>query len=324
MSDPAAGRGRWRAALQAIVSIGFLTLVVVLIDEDVLVQRIAALDPSWVALALAATLPQFILSAARWRLTAERLGADLPFKTALGEYYLAVLTNQILPGGVLGDAARAIRHGRRLKADDRPAVYGPAVRAVVYERASGQFVLFFVMLTGLTFWPRAGGIAMPVLELAGISLLVLLILVLVALLAFRGPIARTRLGAGTRGALAEAGYALLAPEVVVRQALYSLGVLATYVFCFYCAARAIGIELSFAQSISFIPAILFAMTVPITVGGWGIREAAAAAVWGIANLTPADGVAVSVTYGIIVLISALPGIFFLIPGSRKNDLGHKG
>jgi hypothetical protein len=65
------------------------------------------------------------------------------------------------------------------------------------------------------------------------------------------------------------------------------------------------------------------MTLPITIAGWGIREASAAAIWGLANLTPADGVAVSVTYGIIVLLSALPGILFVIPRSGKADVGDK-
>ena len=72
------------------------------------------------------------------------------------------------------------------------------------------------------------------------------------------------------------------------------------------------------EIVAFVPLVLFSMTIPITIAGWGIREASAAAIWGLAELPAADGVAISVTYGVIVLTSTLPGIFFLI--SSKNNL----
>ena len=50
-------------------------------------------------------------------------------------FILPILLNQVLPGGVTGDVSRAWRHART----DAPA--GPAVRAVVLERLSGQVVM---------------------------------------------------------------------------------------------------------------------------------------------------------------------------------------
>ena len=308
--------------MKALVTIAFLALVVAAVDEELLLARIAQLDPAWVAVALVATLPQYLLSAMRWRLTAARLGVSVPFKTAVAEYYLATLTNQLLPGGVIGDAARAYRHGRRLRQDDAVMGYGPAIRAVVFERAAGQFVLFLVMVAGLVFWPESDEGANPLFRIVALILLVAAIAVFAMALLLRGPLARTRFGTGTRRFVAEARYAVLAREVIWKQAFYSFAILATYLFCFYCAARSLGIALSFNETVSFIPAILFAMTLPLTIGGWGIREAMAASIWGLADLTPADGVAASVTYGIIVLLSALPGIFFVLPRLQR-DVGNE-
>jgi len=318
MSDSVPVR-RWRTGLQAGISIVILIFVVILVDEEVLFTRISNLDPAWVALALIVSIPQILFSALRWRLTAERLGISLPAKTAIAEYYLATLTNQLLPGGVLGDAARAVRHGRRLQRNDKSLAYAPAIRAVIYERASGQLVLLLVMLTGFLFWPE-GGRAFP--EPVTVILLVLLFAALALLLMAKGPFAQSRLGMGTRNILAEMRHALFGRDIVLRQAFYSLAVIGTYLACFYCAARAIGIAMSFADTIALVPAILFSMTLPISIGGWGIREAAAASVWGLAGLTPADGVAVSVTYGIIVLLSALPGVLFILPASKRDIRDH--
>lgn len=321
----------WKTVLRILVTLLFLAIVFFFVDARALFARVASLNLLWVGIALLATLPQYVLSAARWRLTAERLGALLPFRVALSEYYFAVFANQILPGGVLGDAARAVRHGHTLTSRDEAHRYGPAIRAVIFERASGQLVLFAFMLAGLLFWPSAPQGRAPFIEIAGVALLVILILGMASYFLIRSSLAqsflaqsslaKSRLGIGVGGLAAEAHHALFARDVILRQALYSLSVLATYLFCFYCAGRAIGISMSLVEVVALVPAILFSMTIPITIAGWGIREASAAAIWGLANLAPADGVAVSVTYGIIVFLSALPGAFFVIPRSRQGDVG---
>jgi uncharacterized protein (TIRG00374 family) len=320
-----AGNERMKMRLKSIsrvlVSAALLFAVFFFVDLDGLFERIAGLDPMWVGIALLTTLPQYFLSAARWRLTAERLGANLPFHVALSEYYLAVLTNQVLPGGVLGDAARAVRHGHRLITHDAPLRYGPVIRAVIFERASGQLILLLFMLAGLFFWPAVPQGQTLSMEIGGTALFFALIVGVLLFILIKGPFRHSRFGIAVLGFFEQARYVLLARDVVFLQGLYSLSVLATYLFCFYCAARAIGIAMSFSEVVALVPVILLSMTIPITIAGWGIREASAAAIWGLANLTPTDGVAISVTYGIIILLSAMPGIFFVFPRLGQKDIG---
>ena len=314
MADHVLGRA-WRIALHAAFSLALLAAVLALVDTDALAQRLTALDPLWLGAALLVTVPQYMLSAARWRLTASRLGAHLTVKEALTEYYLAVLGNQVLPGGVLGDAVRALRHGRRMGA------HGIAIRAVIYERAAGQCALLIVMLPGLLAWPFVYGGAALAAEMAGVAVAIAAGLALGTALLTSGPFAGTRAGRTLRRFVSEAGYALLAPEVRVRQMLYSFGVLATYLVCFYCAARGVGLVLSFGQVMTLVPAVLFSMSIPLTIAGWGIREATAAGIWGLAGLAATDGVAASVAYGAIVLLSALPGVAVAAMALRKYDVG---
>ena len=59
------------------------------------------------------------------------------------------------------------------------------------------------------------------------------------------------------------------------------------------------------------------MLIPVTVAGWGLREGAAAVLWGAVGLAAADGVVVSVAYGLLVLIGSLPGALFLMVGGTK-------
>ena len=96
---------RW---LRWSVSLGLLGLII-FHHGDTLDGILAETQLRWIALALLISIAQVLLSAWRWRYTALRLETALGLRTAIGEYYLAMLVNQLLPGGVLGDAQRAWR-----------------------------------------------------------------------------------------------------------------------------------------------------------------------------------------------------------------------
>ena len=84
------------------------------------------------------SVAQTVLSAMRWRLTARQLGQTIPLTRAIGEYYLAQVVNQSLPGGVVGDAGRAVRARHQ-------AGLRRAGAAVAIERLAGQVALFLVL-----------------------------------------------------------------------------------------------------------------------------------------------------------------------------------
>ncbi len=73
-----------------------------------------------------------------------------------------------------------------------------------------------------------------------------------------------------------------------------------------------------------VPAVLVVLLVsgiPLTVAGWGAREAGAALCFAAVGLASADGVAAAVGYGLLSLVSALPGLVPLLRprvGSRRG------
>jgi len=289
-------------------SLALLAVVLWWLEPSALATAFAAPQPAWLALALALSVPQILLSAWRWQLTAARLGAPLGFARAVREYYLATFLNQVLPGGVMGDAARAWRHGR--DAGSGAASTLAAWQAVVLERASGQAALLTVVLATLLLSPTvralperlsstpAGGVAMPMLALAALVLLA-------------GVLGAGRVRNLLRRFARAAGHALLAREVVLRQLLASWLIIASYVGIYLCCMRMIGIDTPLASAAPLVPWVLLAMAIPLSVAGWGIREGAAALVWHAAGLNPAEGVAISVSYGLVVLLSSLPGALAL-------------
>lgn len=305
------GRAIWRYAIAAALLIG----LAVTLDSAAIGAAISGASPGWLIAALLLSVPQVALSAWRWRYTAARLGAPLGRRQAYAEYYLATFLNQVLPGGVAGDAARAWRHAR--EADAGHAAW----QAVVIERASGQFVLLLCALAALAASvPLQSALARAIDGRPGWIIAVTLAGAVAVVLLLRRVSLSGRIGAVLRRSL-------LARQVWPVQLLASAGVVLSYITVYICCARMIGVTLPTAELWPLVPWVLFAMAIPLSVAGWGVREGAAAVIWAAAGLDPAQGVAISVTYGLVVLLSSLPGALVLLrqrarvaSSSRSNSV----
>jgi uncharacterized membrane protein YbhN (UPF0104 family) len=237
----------------------------------------------------------------RWCLVARGLGVDLPLPTAVAAYYRSLFLNLTLPGGVLGDVHRGVRHGR--DAGD----VGLGLRVVAWERSAGQVVQVILTLLVLLLLPSPVHAAMPVAAAA------VVVLVLSAVLLSRtrpndGPSrwARTLRAAGPDlrdGLLARRAW----PGIVIASAVVVAGHSATFVI----AARAAGSTESPSRLLPLAMLVLLAMVLP-SVGGWGPREGAAAWVFGAAGLGAALGIATAVVYGVLVFVACLPGGVVLV------------
>jgi uncharacterized membrane protein YbhN (UPF0104 family) len=291
--------------LRVAVALGLLGLLWHIADGAEAARRLARADPRWLVAAVAALTLQTVLSALRWRLTAGRLGILLGRQTAIREYYLAQIVNQALPGGVLGDAGRAIR----ARAQAGLLASG---QAVVFERAAGQVALFLVFAAGFLAtlavpggldWPRALALPLAALVLAGLTLP---ILARTALPLF--PVMLRTAAAAFGDAFARAVWA---PDVRVAQAVLSLGTALANVAAFAFCIRAVGADLAATATLALVPLILVTMVVPITISGWGLREGAAAALFPIAGATASEGLAASVAFGLVFIASVLPGVILI-------------
>jgi glycosyltransferase 2 family protein len=299
--------------LRAGISLGFLVGLLWYLDAGAVLSGLGRMDTGWAAAGVALAMAQVGLLAWRWRYTAGRLGLHLPYRTALEEYYLGVFLNQLLPGGVVGDASRAWRHARGM------AAMGPAIRAVILERASAQVVMTLVALGSiLVLLLRPEG---PEPVSVGSGTLMAAGLLLVAVLAGGGLLLRRRRsdpsGSSLRDRVAEeVQTALLAPGALALQLLTAILAVVVYLAIFLAAARAVGVESAVPVLLPLVAPVLMAMLIPVSIAGWGLREGAAAGLWGLVGLPPEEGVLVSMAYGLLVLTSTLPGSWALLRGRR--------
>ena len=303
---------RRHVVLRAAVSIGLLAGLAWWLDLGPVVSRLAQMRFGWVLLAIAISVVQVAVLAWRWRFTAGCLGVDLSYTAAWREYYLSIFLNQVMPGGVVGDVSRAWRQARVQTRQREPA--GPAVRAVIFERLSAQAVMTAVALVSL--------LALPVivnrgsrLVLFGAGAVAVLIVIAMVVWMRRQSSAQSLVGQ----VLADLAAAHLSGPVFAAQLVSAAIVVGTYLATYLTAARAVGMDTPLPVLLPLVAPVLMSMLIPVTVAGWGLREGAAAVLWGAVGLTAADGVLVSVAYGLLVLIGSLPGALFLMrPGTTTR------
>jgi len=297
--------------LRVLLTVGLLLGLAWWFDLDSVVARLVAMRPGWVALALVLSVIQVAVLAWRWRFTARRLGVGLSFVEAWREYYLSIFLNQVLPGGVMGDVSRAWRQTRGRSRSAQGGSGGPAARAVIFERVSAQAVMTTVALLSLLVLPAAvnrGSGAVIVATAVAATVIV----VTIGLWCRRQSSAQSPTGR----VLAELASAHLSPLTFAVQLSSGLFIVATYLATYVAAARAVGVETPFVVILPLVAPVLMTMLIPVTIAGWGLRESAAALLWGAVGLTATDGVTVSVAYGLIVLVGSLPGAAVLVVARR--------
>lgn len=284
---------------------GVLILTVLLwrMGTGVFLDGLRRIDVPTVLVALGIGAVTTVFSAWRWALVARGLRIRLPFGAAVADYYRALFLNAALPGGILGDVHRAVRHGQ--SAGD----VGRGVRAVVLERTAGQLALAGAGVTVLLVLPS------PVMgELRSLAPLVLLAAAgaLAVVLALRMNSSRPRPAGRLGKALAEAREGLLSRRNGPGVAVSSVVVLGGYVAMFVVAARVAGSGASVLSLLPIAMLALLAMAVPLNVGGWGPREGVTAWAFGAAGLGASTGLSVAVVYGVLSFVAALPGAVVLV------------
>jgi len=290
--------------LRLLLAVAILVAMGVRLGTGAFLDGLRAIDAFSVTAALAIGFVTTLLSAARWVLVARRLGLSLSLRTAVTDYYRALLVNAVLPAGVLGDVHRAVNHGRE------SGDVGRGVRAVFFERFAGQMVLIGIGLAVLLVHPAPG----LDLTLNGTGVAVMLTcLVALVVVGWRVRVVRQLLVK----TLAD-GIRLLSLKTWPAVLGLSVATVAGYVAMFVVAARAAGSDATITQLAPVVVLALLIMAIPVNIGGFGPREAFLAVAFGAAGLGAQHGFTTGIVYGVLALIAALPGAVVLVTSRRAR------
>src|SRR5205085_9680718 len=85
----------------------------------------------------------------------------------------------------------------------------------------------------------------------------------------------------------------------------------------WCAVRWISAPADFEQLFMLIPPIMLITMMPISIAGWGVREATMMVAFGYAGLAQTDGTVVSILFGAVYFIAGgLGGLVWIFSAEK--------
>ena len=252
----------------------------------------------------------------RWRVVMRAIDAVLPWPKTFQLLYIGIFFNQTLPSAVGGDAVRmylARKSGLSL---------GSAINSVMLERvATVAGLILVVVATQPLLLTRIGDNpakwvfpALALLLLAGVVFLMLLDRLPGGFKRWRIVLWFDHLAYDTRRLFlkpARAGQAV---------GLGATGNLLLSVHG-YVLSVALGLDISLTDCLVLIPPVILITTIPISIAGWGVREAAMVGAFGFIGVPAESALSLSILFGLVNMVISLPGgLLWLTSGHSRKEI----
>lgn len=300
-------------SVRILVSLALLYLALRGVNFDAVWSRLSQINLGWIGLAIAITVGQIFIGALRWREISGLCQAPLTNLQAFRYNMIGSFFNQTLPSAIGGDAVR-LWLVNRTGAGWRAATY-----SILTDRAIGLIALSLIIVASLP-WSygmiadRNGRVALVLVDFAalagGVGFLLL----------GRLPWRWLKTWWPTKHLHA---CSVVANKVIFNArtgpkiAILSVAVHLLAVAIAWCAVRAIAAPAGFEQVFMLIPPIMLITMLPISIAGWGIREATMMVAFGYAGLVQMDGTVVSILFGLVYFtVGAVGGLVWIFSAEK--------
>jgi glycosyltransferase 2 family protein len=274
-SRPSRARTLAISAIKAAVSIGLLALLFSRVDVSRLWGVARQASPAWLAAALVLYFAMVLASAGRWGLLLRAQHVRLPYSFLTQSFLVATFFNNFLPSNIGGDVVRITDTAKAAGSKTL------ATTVVLIDRGIGLLGLALMAATGASLMQRmAVGPVGPAVLWAGFG-----VGAMIATPALLMPETVTRLLQPLRvfhqdwvdARIAKLTFALTrfkeTPAALAGCFAGAVVVQATLVGFYVAIARSMNIPIGFAELAVIVPVSFIVQMVPLSVNGFGVREA---------------------------------------------------
>lgn len=307
--------------LKIIFSVILIAYLFLKLGTQEIISQFISANIWWILLAVITFTFSNVLGAIQWYFLMKVTGIHLPLFRVIAYYYSGLFFNNFLIGYVGGDAIR-IYDISKASGDS-----AHAISTVFFDRLIGFAMLTTLALFSILAWRN-------IIQSNTIILVVLFIFlcwVLSFIVIFNARIARkagwifriifpAKIYAKIRNVYSSINSFKDAKKTLVSVILISLFVQALRIIVHYFCALSVGLNLHIKYFVIFIPIIALLSSLPISIGGIGIRESSAVALFSqLKTLQPGSVVAFEFLAYLVGLIATIPGGLFFILRKEKNS-----
>ena len=319
--------------IRILLSVALLWKATSGIDWYALLESDIQMQPWWFLAAALMMLSAFICGGLRWGFLMRKVGFQGSLTDFVALYLAGGLINQGLPSTLGGDSYRAITathlnssgkltEEKELDEELHHSVY--LVHATPKLRLSFSMVLVDRLL-GLAGNNLLGGIGLILggatlaawgtdLGYAITGIMILAGLFIAAILAW-GPscnllqklLDRLKMNRALPGIKLAFSW-----PMNIAQAAFAIGIHALTILTLLFCLKAYGVDAPIEALMIGLPALSLLLMLPISISGWGLREATLSSVLALWGVSPSMTVLASISYGAITVLSVLPGAYFLL------------
>ena len=289
------------------------------VDLDAAKARMLEVDFNMVLLAVSLLLIQAAICVMRWGAVLDAIREPLGFIKALKLFLMGSFFSQALPSSVGGDAVRVY------KAYQGGLSLSGAVNGVMLERAATVVVivplvaaLMPIFLTRVDdqagAWILSTLIPFAVAAVGGLTLLMVLDRLPERLMRWRVIRGLSYLATDTRRLF-------LAPRHAAKALGWAAIGHANIALAILVLARGLDIDVAWIDCLVLMPLVLLVTTLPVSIGGWGVREGAMVFAFGLVGVSGDSAVVLSFLFGLLVIAVSVPGgLIWLMSGEKRADV----
>jgi uncharacterized membrane protein YbhN (UPF0104 family) len=273
---------------------------------------LAGADWRWWLAGMGLAMLVQVVAGIRWAELARPLGFDFPRRMFVWRFFEGMFFSLCLPSSIGGDVVKAYRIG---DTTPRRLLAGCSVLA---DRLTGLSAL--AVLGGAALAARKYDLSLPVtLAVAAGLLAVVLGAFLLAVSCLDTIIAVLPEGGPFRGFLSELLPYQQRPSLIAKAVAWSFLVQAGGAVSVAVSARALGVEQPLSVWFSVVPLVALVAVLPISIGGFGVRENATALLLAEQGVSADRAVGVALLWGLSQLVIGLMGgVLFLLDRSRPS------
>jgi glycosyltransferase 2 family protein len=297
-------RGRLILFGKILIALAILALLSRYVNLTDISARMRGAALGYVLAALAALGLQVVCASLRWIQILGLSGCKVKIWRSIGCFAAGSLVNAALPGGVVGDAMRVwvtVRDGAGL---------GETTYSVILDRIFALLGLGLLAAMATLYAFAVGArtdalLATASLTIGAASVAALIALAAIAPLMERFVAKAPRLFVYVKNLSAMAG-AMRNPGRGLPIMAITLVANVLLVVCVTLLAWGLQIRLDPIDALIGVPLALQIAAVPVTPGGWGLREGAMAVVLARFGVDSSAAIAISVMFGLFAILANLP------------------
>lgn len=299
--------------VKLLITAGFIYWLYANADRETLKRSLTLIAPMQLLGAACLHIGVFCLGAWRWWLLLRRAGVSTSFQKIVPSYYLGVFFNNLLPTSMGGDVVRIIH--LKLRGLSTRVLVGSAM----IDRIVGLSTVVLMGTVSIMFSPD---IRLSVnnraflLILVGLAFALLWLMLTPAFIRLIEMIAHRYRHTRIRKALLDVIVLCYSYRSAKASILLALGITlvmqSLVIMIYYYLGTGIGIQLPLITYFAIIPIVFLAASIPVSIGGLGVREGALVGLLVSANIDIQHAIALSLLYLLVLWFSSLPGAVVLL------------